>query len=146
MKAYADSSFIVALYLAQQSSPNAIAFMERYAQALPFTPWHRLEVRNAIRLAVWQKVVSAPQGKTQLKQLDADLKDETLLVHTPIDWTNVLREAEKLGAAHNLAIGCRSADLFHVAAACRELDCDTFLTFDDKQIAMAKAAGLAVKP
>lgn len=145
MKAYADSSFIVALYLPQQSSAKAIPFMERYAQALPFTPWHRLEVRNAIRLAMWQKVIDALQGKTQLRQIETDLKEEAILVHTPIDWTDVLREAEKLGAAHNLTIGCRSADLFHVAT-CRELDCDTFLTFDDRQIAMAKAAGLAVKP
>ena len=145
MKAYADASFIVALYLPQQSSPKAIAFMERHGQALPFTPWHRLEVRNAIRLAVWQKAIDAPQGKTQLKQLDTDLKEAALLLHTPIDWTDVLREAEKLGAAHNLAIGCRSADLFHLAA-CRELGCDTFLTFDGKQTAMAKAGGLAVKP
>jgi len=145
VKAYADSSFIVALYLQQQSSPKAIAFMERYGQALPFTPWHRLEVRNAIRLAVWHKLIDAQQAKTQLKQLDTDLKEETLLVHTPIDWTDVLREAEKLGTAHSHAIGCRSADLFHVAA-CRELGCDTLLTFDDKQAAMAKAAGLTVKP
>jgi predicted nucleic acid-binding protein len=145
LKAYADSSFLVALYLQQQSSPKAIVFMERYAQALPFTPWHRLEVRNAIRLAVWQKVIDPQQGKTQLKQLDTDLKEETLLVHTPIDWTDVLREAEKLGAAHNATMGCRSADLFHVAAA-GELGCDTFLTFDDKQTSMAKAAGLTVKP
>ncbi len=144
MKAYADSSFIVALFLQQQSSPEAIALVERHGQALPFTPWHRLEVRNAIRLAVWQKVIDAQQGKTQLKQLDADLKEETLLVHMAIDWTDVLRGAEKLGAAHNEAIGCRSADIFHVAA-CRELGCDTFLTFDGRQTAMAKAAGLIVK-
>ncbi len=145
MKAYADSSFIVAICLQQQSSPKAIAFTETYGQALPFTPWHRLEVRNAIRLAVWRKAINALQGKSQLKQLDADLKEETLLVHTPIDWTDVLREAERLGATHNEAVGCRSADLVHVAA-CRELGCDTFLTFDERQIAMAKAAGLTVKP
>jgi predicted nucleic acid-binding protein len=145
LKAYADSSFIVALYLPQQSSSEAIALMERHAQPLPFTPWHRLEVRNAIRLAVWRKVIEAPQGKTQLRQLDADLREEALLVHTPVDWTDILREAERLGAAHNLAIGCRSADLFHVAA-CRELSCDTFLTFDAPQRAMARAAGLVVKP
>lgn len=145
MKAYADSSFIVALCLQQQSTPKAIAFVERYGQALPFTPWHRLEVRNAIRLAVWQKVIDASQGKTQLKQLDIDLKEETLFVHTPVDWTDVLREAEKLGAAYNETVGCRSADLFHVAA-CRQLGCSTFLTFDHKQTAMAKAAGLIVNP
>ena len=145
MKAYADSSFIVALYLQQQSSAKAIALMERYGQALPFTPWHRLEVRNAIRLAVFQKAIDGAQAKTQLKQLDTDLKEEALLMHTPIDWTDVFRETEKLGAAHNETIGCRSADLFHVAAA-TEAGCDTFFTLDDRQTAMAKMAGLTVKP
>jgi predicted nucleic acid-binding protein len=145
LRAYADSSFIVALYLQQQSSAKAIAILERYGQALPCTPWHRLEVRNAIRLAVFQKVIDAAQAKTQLKQLDTDLKEEAMLAHTPIDWTDVLREAEKLGAAHSETIGCRSADLFHVAAA-SEAGCDTFLTLDERQAAMAKAAGLAVKP
>lgn len=145
MKAYGDSSFVVALYLQQQSSPKAIAFMERYGRSLPFTPWHRLEVRNAIRLAVWQKAVDSSQAKTQLKQLDTDLKEETLLAHTPIDWADVLREAERLGASYSETIGCRSADLFHVAAA-KDAGCDTFLTFDDKQTALAKAGGLTVKP
>ncbi len=119
--------------------------MERHRQALPFTPWHRLEVRNAIRLALWHKVIDPHQCKTQLKQLDTDLREETLLVHTPIDWTDVLRGAEKLGAAHNHMIGCRSADLFHIAA-CGELGCDTFLTFDERQRAMATVTGLGVRP
>ena len=145
MKAYADSNFIVALYVQQQSSPKAIAFMERYGQTLPFTPWHRLEVRNALRLAVCQRVMDSLQAKTQLKQIDTDIKEEALLVHQPIDWTDVLREAEKLGAKHNETIGCRSADLFHIAAAV-QLGCEQFLTFDIKQTDMAKAVGLAVKP
>jgi predicted nucleic acid-binding protein len=144
LKAYADSSFIVALYLQQQSSPVAAAFMQQHGAALPFTPWHRLEVRNAIRLAVFYRAIDSHQGKTQLKQLDADLREESLIVHTPIDWVAVLREAEKLAAAHNEATGCRSADLFHVAAAI-ELGADHFLTFDERQKKMAKAAGLAVR-
>jgi predicted nucleic acid-binding protein len=145
VKAYADSSFIVAFYLQQQSSAKAVALMESYGRALPFTPWHRLEVRNALRLAVWQKVIDPSLAKTQLRQLGTDLREEALLVHTKIDWTDVLREAENLGAAHTEVIGCRSADLFHVAAA-RRLGCDNFLTFDDKQTAMARAARLMVKP
>jgi predicted nucleic acid-binding protein len=144
LKAYADSSFIVALYLPQQSSPAAAMFMRQYGAALPFTPWHRLEVRNAIRLAVLHRAIDGPQGKTQLKQIEADLRDETLIVHAPIDWVNVLREAEKLGATHNESIGCRSADLFHIAAAV-EWGADYFLTFDERQKKMARAAGLAVK-
>jgi hypothetical protein len=66
------------------------------------------------------------------------------LVHQAIDWTDVLREAERLGAEHNERIGCRSADLLHIAAA-KELACEMFLTFDQKQAVMARAAGLSVK-
>lgn len=135
----------MALYLPRESSPQAIAWFESHGQPLPFTPWHRLQVRNAIRLAAWQKLIDGSQCRRQLKQLDADLKDESLIVHTAIDWTDVLREAEQLGAAHNVAIGCRSADLFHVAAA-RALGRDTFLTFDARQAAMVTAAGLTVAP
>lgn len=142
MKAYADSSFLVALYLQQQSSASAAAFVRRHGVALPFTPWHRLEVRNAIRLAVFHGLIDVYQGKTQLKQIEADLREEALIVHAPVDWIAVLREAEKLGAAHNQSIGCRSADLFHVAAAL-EWGADRFLTFDERQKKMAKAAGLA---
>lgn len=145
MNAYPDSSFIVALYLPRQSSPEAITWIERSGQPLPLTPWHRLEVRNAICLAAWLRLIDVSECRTQLKQLDADLKDETFIVHTPIDWTDVLRAAETLGATHNLTLGCRSADLFHVAAA-RTLGCDTFLTFDARQKAMAVAAGLTVEP
>ncbi len=90
------------------------------------------------------KLIDASQAKTQLKQLEIDLKEETLLMPTVIDWIQALRAAETLGAAHNETIGCRSADLFHVAAA-KKIGCDTFVTFEERQTAMAKAAGLAVK-
>lgn len=119
--------------------------MQRYGRALPFTPWHRLEVRNAIRLAIFQNVIDPHQGRIQLKQIEADLKEETILVYQAIDWTNILRKAENLGEAHNTRIGCRSADLFHVAAA-SDLACEEFLTFDERQSAMAKTAGLRVEP
>ena len=144
MKVYADTSFIVALYLQQQSSPAAAAFMQQHGRPLPFTPWHRLEVRNAIRLAVFHKLIDSPQGKTQLKQVEADLREETLLGHSPVDWVGVLRQAEKLGAWQTENFGCRSGDLFHVATAI-EFKSGLFLTFDARQKAMARAAGLSVK-
>ena len=144
MKTYADSSFIAALYLQQQSSPTAAAFMQQHDGPLPFTPWHRLEVRNAIRLAVFQRAIDPQQGKLQLKQMEADLRDESLIIHAAVDWVTVLRESEKLGAAHNEGIGCRSSDLFHVAAAV-ERGASLFISFDERQKKMAKAAGLTVK-
>ncbi|HZV34326.1 MAG TPA: type II toxin-antitoxin system VapC family toxin [Verrucomicrobiae bacterium] len=144
MKAYADTSFIVALYLQQQSSVDAAAFMRRHAQALPFTPWHRLEVRNALRLAVFHGAIVSHQCRIQLRQIETDLREETLLIHTPVDWVSVLREAEKLGAAHNENLGCRSGDLFHVAAAL-ELKAELFVSLDERQRKMARAAALDVR-
>lgn len=144
MKAYADTSFIVALYLQQQSSANAAAFMRRHASALPFTAWHRLEVRNALRLAVFQGAITSHQCRTQLRQIDADLREEAPVIHTPVDWISVLREAEKLGAGHNESLGCRSGDLFHVAAAL-DLKAQLFISLDDRQRKMARAAGLNVR-
>jgi hypothetical protein len=143
LKAYADSSFIVSLYLQQRNSAAAAAFMLRNGEPLPFTPWHRLEVRNAIRLAVFHRAIDSQQSKTQLKQVEIDLREETLIVHTPIDWVAVLRGAEKWGAARNASLGCRSGDLFHVVAAL-EWGAELFLTFDERQRKMAEAAGLTL--
>ena len=141
MKVYADSSFLVALYLQEPHSDAAAAFMRSHGRALPLTPWHRLEVRNAIRLAVFHGLIDSRQARTQLKQLDTDLREETLAVHAPVDWVTVLRRAEQLGAAHNDMIGCRSSDLFHIAAAV-EMEAELFLTYDARQKKMAQAAGL----
>lgn len=143
MKLWADSSFIVPLYLPEPNSARAIAIINKHRQPLPFTPWHRLEVRNAIRLAAARKVISVAECDRQLKQIETDLREQILIVHKSIDWTDVLRRAEDLGAAFNIRIGCRSADLFHVAAA-KELDCDSFASFDQNQRKMASAAGLRV--
>lgn len=143
MKVYADSSFLAALYLQEVHSPAAAAFIKSHGQALPFTPWHRLEVRNAIRLAVFHGLIDSRQARIQLKQLDTDLREETLVAHALVDWVRVLRRAEQLGAAHNEMTGCRSSDLFHVAAAV-DMQAVQFLTYDARQKKMAQAAGLMV--
>jgi predicted nucleic acid-binding protein len=143
VKAYADSSFIVALYLQQQSTSIAAAFLQRLGEPLPFTPLHRLEVRNSIRAQVFRRQIDSAESKALLKQLEQDLRDQTALIHAPIDWVSAFREAERLSAAHGESIGCRSADVFHVAAAI-DWGADRFLTFDVRQEKMAKAEGLVV--
>lgn len=145
MRAYADSSVIVSLYVPEPHRTDyAIEYMERVREALPFTPQHRLEVRNAIRMLVWAGRISTPDRTRALNEIEEDLDAQTFLIHSPLDYTEVYRRAEKIGAAHNERIGCRSLDLFHVAAA-MELGFKSFLTFDQKQSDIAKAAGLNVK-
>lgn len=144
MHAYADSSFIVSLYLPEPTrTERAVAYMERHREALPFSPQHRLEVRNAIRLLVWSKRISVTDRSSAFREIEEDLDAGGFLIHTALDYTDTYRRAERIAAAHNERIGCRSADLFHIAAA-QELGLKEFLTFDEKQRQMARATGLNV--
>jgi predicted nucleic acid-binding protein len=144
MKAYADSSFVVSLYIPEANrSASAAAFMQRHREALPFTPQHRLEVRNAIRMLVWSKRISVSERTRALREIEEDLDDQTFLIHVPLNFIDVFQEAEKIGAAQTEVIGCRSLDLFHVAAA-SELGIDEFLSFDEKQRQLARALGFKV--
>jgi predicted nucleic acid-binding protein len=138
MKAYADSSFITALYVAEPFTRKAQALAMTRAP-LPFTPWHRLEVRNAIRCASGQA-----QAKAAIQLLDGDLRERTVVAHHGVDWTDCLRKAEELSRDFNPGVGASSPDLFHVACA-MELGLTEFLSFDETQTRLAKAAGLRVK-
>ena len=138
MNAYGDSSFLTALYVPEPLTAKAQELLRRRVP-LPFTPWHRLEVRNAIRCSV-----SVSEAKSSIHLLETDLRDGALVMHQAIDWADCLRRAEELSRDFNPAIGASSPDMFHVACA-MELGCKEFLSFDEKQSALAKAAGLNVK-
>ena len=56
-------------------------------------------------------------------------------------WPDVLQVADELGEKHTAALGVRSLDLLHVAAAVT-LGAKKFLTCDARQLALARAAGL----
>lgn len=144
MPAYADTSFLARIYILHSDSNKALALMQRLREPLPFTPFHRHELRNAIRLCVFRKEITVEQRKSALAEIDSDLREE-ILVHTPIPWTDTFRQAEELAAAHTEALGVRSLDLIHVGLAL-VLGATEFLTFDTRQAALAKAAGLKVKP
>ena len=138
MSAYADSSVIVPLYVAEGFTPKALA-LARGRVPFPFTPWHRLEVRNAIR-----SLVSETEARSSIHSIEDDLRGKTLVEHRALDWTDCLRRAEELSRDFNAAIGASSPDLFHVACAV-EWGFTEFLTFDERQTRLAKAAGLRVK-
>ncbi|MEO6035362.1 MAG: type II toxin-antitoxin system VapC family toxin [Verrucomicrobiota bacterium] len=138
MKAYADSSVMAALYVQESMSAHG-HLLVRNRLPLPFTPWHRLEVRNAIR-----KAALPAEAIAALRLLEQDVSEEMVVAHKPIDWTNCLRIAEQLSRDHNPKIGASSPDLFHVACAL-EMGFVEFFSFDRRQKNLAKAAGLKVK-
>ncbi len=144
MPAYADTSFLARVYVPHADSMAALRWMQHARDALPFTPLHRHELRNAIRLCVFRREIAAGQRKEAFAAIESDLADGTL-VHAAIPWTDTFREAENLAALHTETLGVRSIDLLHVGLALA-LKATEFLTFDTRQTGLAQAAGLKVKP
>jgi len=143
MPAYADTSFLARAYTPHPDSRKVLTWLQHARASLPFTPLHRHELRNAIRLRVFRGEITAEQRKLAFQELESDLADG-ILAHTPIPWTDTFRQAEDLGALHTEKLGVRSFDLLHVGLALA-LSATEFLTCDTRQAALAKAAGLKVR-
>ena len=144
MVAYADTSFLVSLYGRDANSAPAQQMAAALKVPLAFTPLLRHEARNAIRLAVFRKEITALERQTVLATIEADVESGAL-VETALAWADVYAQAETLSANHTEQLGTRASDVLHVAAALA-LGVRAFFTFDTRQKALATAAGLKVKP
>jgi len=143
MVIYPDTSFLFSLYVIEETTPLAEAYGGGLSEALIFTPFHRLELRVALRLRVFRGELSLDSLKKAFRDNEEDLA-QGFLQHTPLNWSDALREAERLGEAHLTDIGARSGDLLHVASAV-VLGAREFVTFDQRQTKLARRAGLKVK-
>jgi predicted nucleic acid-binding protein len=137
---YADPSFLFSLVLHDANTAAAGVYLKRHPASLALTSWQRCELRNAVRLAVWRGNCDAVAARRALEKITADLAAGNL-IETPLVWPDVLMIADELSEKHTTALGVRSLDLLHVAAAV-SLSAKTFLTCDGRQLALVHAAGL----
>jgi len=142
MKAYADTGFLCSLYAPDAHTRRAVARMARQSLPLPFVWLHQLELRNALRLRVFRAEITPAQRDASLNAMLTDLSGGLLAVVVP-PLAEVMIEAERLSALHSETLGTRSLDVLHVASAL-VLGRSEFLTFDNRQGALARAAGLKV--
>jgi predicted nucleic acid-binding protein len=140
---YPDTSFLIPLYTEEQFSAEAEELSQRLSLPLVFTPFHRLEFRTAIRTRVFRQKTPMAELRHIFRQCEDHL-DEGILQHTPLNWADTLREAERIAEAHLTDVGARTGDLLHVASAV-VLGARDFVTFDERQTALAKRAGLRIK-
>ncbi len=146
MKAYFDTSFLVALYVPNDHTPAALRHRSHHEQlTISFNPLHRLELRTTVRQCAYGGLISEANARRILRHIEEDLDDGTL-VHHALEWTDSLRTAETVAARRGLKMSCRSLDLWHVAAALADRS-EGFVTFDKDQFELARAEGLrAVMP
>lgn len=141
---YADTSFLASLYIEDANTDRAVELAEGGHGSYPLTPFLRLELRNAVRLAAFRKMIASRQATDILQDIEDD-RQGAFLADTPAAWTELLERAEMLSAGHTAKTGIRTLDLIHVATAVT-LGVDTFLTFDARQRALALKVGLKVLP
>lgn len=142
MKTYADTSLLFSLYSADANSPKADAWRAASPHPLPFTAFHRLELRNALNLAVFQKRLTPVEVQSAWQEVENDLA-AGLLISSGGWWHRVFSEAEAIAANHTSAVGCRTLDILHVAAA-QLVGVTEFCTFDTRQGDLVRKIGMTV--
>jgi predicted nucleic acid-binding protein len=145
VKTYADASLLFSLYSTDTNSPKADAWRMANPDPLLFTAFHRLELRNALNLAVFQQRLTPGEVQSAWQEVEKDIA-AGLLISSGGLWHRVFGEAEFLAANHTSAVGCRTLDVLHVAAA-KLVGVTEFSTFDTRQADLVKKVGMtAVTP
>ena len=116
------------------------AWRARVPGMLPVTHHGRTEIVNAIcRLAFIGQLDQEGMNEA-LADVAGDFASGRLL-QVDILWRAALNRAAELSRSHTPKLGTRSLDVLHVACAL-ELKLPYFLTFDERQQKLARAAGL----
>ena len=136
MTTYVDSSALVAVYVPERFSKAARRAVRSLPQ-VPFTQLHELEVRNAFELLTGRGLISEEERRGIHAQLQEDVEHQRL-AQVVMDLDRVFRDAGELSRAHSAKFLTRTLDLLHVAAA-HAVMCTTFVSADDRQLAVARA-------
>ena len=149
MSAFADTSFLCALYHAQPGTERADEYMRATAAPLVVTSLVRFEFLQGTRFEAWRHdtqhtAAGYSLGEALALQLRFDEEVRAGRLRVPVlEWETVFREADEISERHTVAKGYRGFDILHLAAA-KVLGIPEFLTFDAGQRTLAEAEGLVV--
>jgi predicted nucleic acid-binding protein len=135
---YADSSFLVPVYILDRHSTDALQRM-RSSPRIVVTPFHRAELANAFHHCVFRSTLTEFEAERACKRFDGDVQSDIFeRVRFPDSaWDTAISLAHRYCAS----LGVRTLDSLHVACAL-ELKAERFWTFDERQARMAEAVGL----
>ena len=115
------------------------------SRALALHRFHRLELRNALSLALFQQRLTQQEIQAAWQEVENDCAAGLLIARGGL-WHHVLVDAQTYALNHTPTMGCRTLDVLHVAAA-KLIGTAEFCTFDTRQSTLAGQVGLiAVTP
>lgn len=139
---YYDTGILLKLYTTEPESAAVQEFVTDRGQALAVTELHLTEATSALRLKEFRGECSSDQAVAALGLIDADLRDRVLR-RIAVDWADLWSHCRTLARAETGRHGTRTLDTLHVACALH-LDAGEFVSSDTRQVALARACGLAV--
>lgn len=141
-KIYVDPSALRSLYLHDDRSVAFCAWRRRVKGGLPITRFGRAELVNSFSLAVHRDVIEPEHAQAAANDLQSDLDDGRLILLDAM-WRRTLDLASDLSSEHTMSLGTRTLDVLHVASALT-LEMTHFVSYDRRQLALARAAHLRV--
>lgn len=138
MSLYADTSFLVSLYVPDRHSPEA----ERRMASNPsvcVTPFHVAEWTHAVEQHVFRKSASRSEADFAHEKFQQH-RDSGLWLQVAVP-DSAFDLCVLLARRHGAKMGLRTLDTLHVASAL-ELQAEGFWTFDERQRKLARTVGL----
>ena len=141
-RTYVDPSALRRLYVHDDRSRAFSTWRARLGGSLPLTLHGRAELVNSIALAVFRRDLTAEAAQGAMADIESDLAEDRLHL-ADLLWRKALERAADLSREHTPKLGTRTLDVLHVATAI-VLGCRGFVTYDDRQAALARAVKLRV--
>jgi predicted nucleic acid-binding protein len=135
---YADTSFLVSIYLTDVHSPLADRLFKSSAGVF-CTPLHLVEFAHSIEQSLFRRRISAGQARELYFEFERDRRSGLWREVGQPELTFAV--SVDLARTHTATLGTRTLDTLHVASAL-ELKAERFWTFDERQSKLAKAVGL----
>ncbi len=134
MKSYLDSSFLFSLYAPDAHSAAAAGELARARGQLVLSWLSELELLNALDLRVFRKELRREQVEQAHAAFAEDVRRGVFAI-LDLDRMVFLR-AQEIVLQTTRNVGCRTADILHLAAAL-EAGATKLLTFDERQKQLA---------
>ncbi|MFB3921073.1 MAG: type II toxin-antitoxin system VapC family toxin [Terriglobia bacterium] len=138
MSTYADTSFLVSLYIPDRHSPEAERRMASHP-VIWLTPLHVAEWAHAVEQHVFRKMISRSEAD-RCHQGFQQHRESRLWMEVGMP-ESAFERCAALARSHGARLGLRTLDTLHVASAL-ELGAQHFWTFDERQKRLARAVGL----
>lgn len=140
MNIYADTSFLVSLYV-PDSHTMEVERRLRSHPAIWMTPLHIAEWTHALEQHVFRQTASRSEVERAARRFQ-EHRNQGLWREAAVP-EQAFEICAELARKHAARIGSRTLDSLHVACAL-ELKADGFWTFDQRQANLAAAVGLKI--